>query len=109
MSLMNNTARRNFGDGIDINDGSVDYILDGNKALNQRNGTGIESDGGFDVVIKNNTMKGNRTDLAGRGDNGNSDGTCGTDPAIDGGGNSFATGGFDTCTPFTGDERGPDP
>ena len=95
MSLIKNTARKNFADGIDI--------IDGNIVKNNR-GTGIESDGGSDAVIKNNTMKGNRTDLAGKGDDDiispECDGSAGA--ATDGGGNTFTTGDFDVCTPGTG-------
>ena len=94
---------KNFGDGIDIEDlDSDDNVLDGNIVKNNR-GTGIENDGGVDTVIKNNTMKGNRTDLAGRGDDFTGV-SCDNAAATDGGGNTFTTGGFKICTPGTGDE-----
>ncbi len=77
--------------------------------MKNNRGTGIENDGGAggDTIIKNNTMKGNRTDLAGKGDDGNCTtacGVCDAAAATDGGGNTFVTGGFKVCTPGTGDE-----
>ena len=98
-TLINNTIRNNYGDGIDIDGNTTDTIIDGNRVMKNR-GTGIENDGGSDTIIKNNTMKGNRTDLAGMGDE--CDDSPATDSATDGGGNSFDSGGFDVCTPGTG-------
>ncbi len=61
------------------------------------------------MSLKDNLMRGNRVDLAGRGDT--SDPTPGPpalvsipDQAVDGGGNTFTTGGFDVCVENTGDE-----
>ena len=112
MTLLKNTSSRNFGDGIDITTGpGSKLVLDGNKVFNNRNGTGIENNGGTDTTLKDNTMRGNRTDLAGRGSSttgsGGGESDCELDPAVDGGGNVFTTGGFKVCTPFTGDEREP--
>ena len=49
---------------------------------------------------------GNRTDIAGKGDD-FSGGTCDNGSATDGGSNVFVTGGVDVCTPGTGDEGTP--
>ena len=75
--------------------------------MKNNRGTGIENDGGAggDTIIKNNTMKGNRTDLAGKGDDDTDTGCSGFAGGVDDGfGNTFTTGGFDECTPGTGDE-----
>jgi len=98
-TLIKNTIKRNFGDGIDIDSNTDDTVIDGNRVIGNR-GTGIENDGKDDTIIKDNTMRGNRTDLAGKGD----DCDAFPDEATDGGGNTFDTGGFDVCTPGTGDE-----
>ena len=82
-----------------------DTVIDGNRILNNR-GTGIENDAGSDTDIKNNVVKGNHTDIAGRGDDFDFDGgeCTGAAAATDGGSNVFDTGGFEVCTPGTGDE-----
>ena len=97
LTLIRNTVNKNNGDGIDIDDGTTDVVIDGNRVFRNR-GTGIENDGGSDTDLKNNVVKGNRTDIAGRGD------SCSNAPATDGGSNTFVTGGFKVCSPGTGDE-----
>ena len=72
----------------------------------------IETDGGKGgaTIIKNNTMEGNRTDLAGKGDDDMPGCSSFTGATTDGGGNTLfppATGGFGVCTPGTGDEGPP--
>ena len=104
LTMVKNRADKNNGDGIDIDSsGTEDVTLEANRVIGNR-GTGIETDGGSDAILKDNIMKGNRVDLAGRGDNDNdfSPDACDDEmnnPAFDGGGNVFATGGFDFCTP----------
>ena len=105
-TLLRNTIVRNDGDGIDVDDdGILDTVIDGNRILRNR-GTGIESDAGSETDIKNNVIKGNRTDIGGRGDDlmGCDPCVCANDPATDGGSNIFVTGGVGVCTPGTGNE-----
>jgi len=99
VALIKNIVTRNDGDGIDVDSTDVDdTVIDGNRILRNR-GTGIEDDADDgETDIKNNVIKGNHTDIAGRGD------SCGNPSATDGGSNVFVTGGFKVCTPGTGDE-----
>ena len=102
-----NTARKNSEDGFDINATDVDTVtMTGNRAIRNAN-TGIENDGGADTTLKDNIMKGNGIDLAGKGDEDTpGDTTCTDSPgaATDGGGNVFSTGGFSTCVPDGSDD-----
>ncbi len=111
-TFLRNRIVRNDGDGIDIDDSGIDgTVIDGNRITNNR-GTGIEDDADDgETAIKNNVVKGNRTDIAGKGDDliGLSPNVCDNGSATDGGSNVFVTGGFDVCTPGTGDEQTSNP
>jgi len=70
VTLLKNTILRNDGDGIDIDDDlgpTSKIVLDGNRVIGNR-GTGIENDNDAETSLKDNFMSGNRTDLAGKGD-----------------------------------------
>ncbi len=102
LTMIKNRAEKNNGDGIDIDSDADDVFLEANRVIRNR-GTGIETDAGSSAVLTDNIMKGNRTDLAGKGDT--SDPTCGAAvAATDNAGNVLTTGGFGVCTPGTGDE-----
>ena len=110
LTMIKNTAKKNNEDGFDIDGDTTTVTMTGNKAIRNTN-TGIENDGGFLTTLKDNIMTGNGLDLAGRGDDSAEAGSCDAGDggnagaaATDGGGNVFATGGFDTCVSFKSDD-----
>jgi len=106
LTMIKNTARKNFEDGFDIDIDTDKVTMTGNRAIGNAN-SGIENNGGADTALKDNIMKGNGIDLAGRGDDTDGGASCDGDAnvaATDDGGNVFATGTFDTCVPDGSDD-----
>lgn len=105
--VSNNRVIANLGDGIDLDRTATDaengpITISGNFV--QRNGgTGIENDKPG-TLIDLNRATGNRTDIAGAGDQTPSVGTVGSFT-----GNIFSTGGATTSTPGTGPNDPPPP
>jgi len=94
VGLRGNLVKGNAGDGINVNRPAATAILiAGNRVFNNE-GTGIENDALLTTITANRAF-GNRTDIAGAG--GAGAGTVGVF-----GGNLFGTGGAGVSTPGTG-------
>lgn len=98
--VSNNTVLTNLGDGIDFDrtytDGSNGPVTVSGNLVQRNGGTGIENDKP-ETAINLNRVSGNRTDIAGAGDETPATGVVGSFI-----GNLFTTGGATTSTPGTG-------
>ena len=102
-TVWDNVKSLNNGqDGIDIDDTGTGFVVK-NSTIKNNAGTGIENNG-TDTEIDNNTVTGNRTDIAGEGDSTDNCGSVAASslPLDTTGGNTFKTGGATTRTANTG-------